>query len=480
MTDIFISYANEDIDRVEPLAKALESQGWSVFWDRKIPPGKTWDDIIEEAIEAAKCIIVVWTKESVNSGWVRAEAQEGLDRGILVPVKFGDVKIPLRFRPVQAANFIGWEENTSNTGFKNLWDAITDILGSPPVEEEERKHNETEARLRAEEERKKEEAEAKRKTDEERKRQEVKTEIKKDKPKPDAKGITQAKSSKPRKTSNAVKFSAVAGVIVLLILGILLYISKQKEVETRPGHVFRDKLKDGSEGPEMIILAGGNFLMGSPDTERYREDNEGPQHSVTISQPFALSIHEITFAEYNIFAKDTGQQIPDDGGWGRGDRPVINVSWEDATAYAQWLSEQTGQDYRLPTEAEWEYAARAGSTTAYSFGDDPSRLDVYAWFDSNSGKKTHPVGQKQPNDWGLYDMYGNVWEWCQDRYGEYPSSPVTDPMRTGEGTTRMLRGGSWRSGARSCRSANRRYFWPDDRSNLIFGFRLSRSVAFGS
>ena len=107
MADIFISYANEDIDRVEPLAKALENQGLSVFWDRKIPPGRTWDDIIEEAIEAAKCIIVVWTKESVNSGWVRAEAQEGLDREILVPIKFDDVKIPLRFRPVQAANFIG-------------------------------------------------------------------------------------------------------------------------------------------------------------------------------------------------------------------------------------------------------------------------------------------------------------------------------------------------------------------------------------
>jgi formylglycine-generating enzyme required for sulfatase activity len=288
--------------------------------------------------------------------------------------------------------------------------------------------------------------------------------------------------------SNALKFGSMAGVIVLLIVGIGLYFSAKtakeqaaqghKEVETRPGDVFRDKLKEGGEGPEMIILADGKFTMGSPGTESSRYTDEGPQRRVTISRPFALSIHEITFREYDSFAKATGGKLPDDGGWGRGDRPVIYVSWEDATAYARWLSEQTEQQYRLPTEAEWEYAVRAGSTTAFSFGDDPSRLGEYAWFSSNSGQKTHPVGKMKPNGWGLYDMLGNVWEWVEDDWHDnYDGAPddgrawVDNPR----GADRVIRGGSWANFVREYRSANRGFEWPH-RSYSLVGFRLSRSV----
>jgi RND family efflux transporter MFP subunit len=136
MADIFISYTSEDRERVGSLAKALEGKGWSIFWDRNIPPGKTWDEVIEDAIEDARCIIVVWTGASADSGWVRAEAEEGLGRNILVPVMFEDVKIPLRFRPVQAANLIAWEGDTSDAGYKQLQQALIDILGTPPVESE--------------------------------------------------------------------------------------------------------------------------------------------------------------------------------------------------------------------------------------------------------------------------------------------------------------------------------------------------------
>jgi RND family efflux transporter MFP subunit len=139
MADIFISYKSDDREKVGSLAKALEGKGWSLFWDRDIPPGKTWDEVIEKAIEDARCIIVIWTGASADSGWVRAEAEEGLGRNILVPVMFEDVKIPLRFRPVQAANLIEWEGDTSDAGYKQFQQALIDILGTPPGMPEEHK-----------------------------------------------------------------------------------------------------------------------------------------------------------------------------------------------------------------------------------------------------------------------------------------------------------------------------------------------------
>jgi formylglycine-generating enzyme required for sulfatase activity len=513
MADIFISYAKEDRSRVEPFANALAEQGWSVFWDRDIPGGKTWDEVIEEELDVAKCVIVVWSKISISSRWVRAEAEEGLKRNILVPVSIEDIKIPLLFRPIQAVRLINWQEDSSHPQFVKLISDLSSVLGSSPLKakeaeiehvEEESKRKAEEQERRAENERKAEqepklneerrriEAEAKRKAEAERKRKEEKAKRKPDKPEPEASAHYEPKSSAPRKSSIALKLGVVAGVIVLLIIGIWLYISKptspskartaeeqaakaQKKVETRPGHIFSDKLKVGGRGPVMIILAAGNFLMGSPDSERNREDVEGPQHSVTISRKFALSIYEVTFAEYDIFAEDTGRQRPDDEGWGRGNRPVINVSWEDAKAYARWLSEQTGQQYRLPTEAEWEYSARAGSTTAYSFGDDPSRLGEYTWFWSNSGRKSHPVGEKPPNEWGLYDMHGNVREWCQGLFGYYSSNPVVDPEGPDSGKYRVLRGGSWGNDAKGLRSANRDRNLPINRLSTG-GFRVARYI----
>ena len=142
----------------------------------------------------------------------------------------------------------------------------------------------------------------------------------------------------------------------------------------------------------MVRVPSGSFVMGSPTSEKGRYDDEGPQHTVTITQSFALSVYEITFAEYDTFAQATGRKLPKDEGWGRGQRPVINVTWEDARAYATWLSAQTGSQYRLPTEAEWEPVC-ADSKAAYSFGDDSKELDKYGWSYGNAGSKTHPVGQ---------------------------------------------------------------------------------------
>jgi formylglycine-generating enzyme required for sulfatase activity len=168
---------------------------------------------------------------------------------------------------------------------------------------------------------------------------------------------------------------------------------------------------------------------------------------------------------------------------------VENVSWDDAQAFCKQLStlakEQAAiRHYRLPTEAEWEYACRAGSTTKYSFGDAGSLLVKYAWYQDNSGytdkapsrTETHGVGEKEPNAWGLYDMHGNVFEWCQDWYGNYASGAVSDPTGPASGSDRVLRGGAWTSQAWTCRSAYRRTFDPNDRSISRLGFRVALDV----
>jgi formylglycine-generating enzyme required for sulfatase activity len=154
---------------------------------------------------------------------------------------------------------------------------------------------------------------------------------------------------------------------------------------------------------------------------------------------------------------------------------VVCVRWNDAVAYCEWLSEQTGEQYSLPSEAEWEYACRASSETVYFFGDDEKQLEDYAWYSENSEGRTHPVGEKQANPWGLYDIYGNVWEWVQDWYERYSEEPQHNPSGPETGAFRIDRGGSWYSGSDYCRSASRDY-WNDPADRGYLGFRLARRV----
>jgi len=240
----------------------------------------------------------------------------------------------------------------------------------------------------------------------------------------------------------------------------------------QPGKSFRDKLEDGSLGPEMVWIPAGTFQMGSNDYYGY--NREKPVHTVSVKS-FALGKYEVTFEEYDKFCDAMGRSKPDDNGWGRGKRPVINVSWDDVKAYTKWLSEQTGKDYRLPTEAQWEYACRAGSVGKYSFGDDVNQLGNYGWYWDNSGKMTHPVGEKQANKFGLYDMHGNVWEWLEDKWHDsYNGAPSDGSVWvSGDSNSHLLRGGSWFDDDNFLVPTFRNWNDTTNRSNY-WGFRFSR------
>ncbi|MDI3323567.1 SUMF1/EgtB/PvdO family nonheme iron enzyme [Pontibacterium granulatum] len=238
--------------------------------------------------------------------------------------------------------------------------------------------------------------------------------------------------------------------------------------------LFRDQIRGDLYGPDMVALPAGDFLMG--DNHKLGDDNEYPVHRVTIKQPYALSRYEVTFAQYDAFARATRRDLPSDEGWGRGNRPVINVSWRDAQAYVQWLSRETDQPYRLPTEAEWEYAARAGTQSAFSWGNKPA-VGFAVCDECGSdwdGSQTAPVGALQPNPWGLYDMAGNVSEWVEDCYAaDYSGAPVNGSAYQGDGCSdRVMRGGSWFDIMRLMRPAAR-YRHPANASQNDWGFRVA-------
>jgi len=170
--------------------------------------------------------------------------------------------------------------------------------------------------------------------------------------------------------------------------------------------------RDAPFAPELVVIPAGQFMMGSPEREEGRYDNEGPQHRVTIGQRFAIGRYPVTFDEYDRFCEAKQPKQPADEGWGRGRRPVINISWQDAQVYIAWLSQETGRAYRLPSEAEWEYACRAGTATRYSFGD--AITPENANFSDSGLGRTSEVGAYSANPWSLYDMHGNVWEWVED------------------------------------------------------------------
>ena len=568
MSDIFLSYAHEDQVRIKQLAETLEGQGWTVFWDRTIAAGHTWRSTIGMALETAGCVVVAWSEHSIHSHWVCEEAEDGQERHRLVPVFLDNVRPPLGFRSIHAANLARWDGKPSAAEFMHLVSSIAQIIGSPkqspkqplpefnavesatevgrnkPVlSEAERpalagvsgntrdqvpetvdkrpysglrlnepettvskptvkaaeslvqpkplkpgkqlrpygwlmlilvlislagwwvfdgkKPSKTTAQVgsplvnnpMAEADKAKEQAEQQALAAEEKRKQ--------------ADAESQRLEEANRKAAEAQQLAAEQAKVEQE--------AKQKAAEaTQPLTVFQDKLKDGSLGPKMVWMPTGQFRMGNLSGKG--EKNERPVHKVTISQPFAMGQTEVSFDEYDQFAKATQRSLPDDKQWGRRNRPVINVSWKDAVAYAEWLSKQTGKPYRLPTEAEWEYTARAGTKTDYWWGNDigNNRANCDGCGSPWDNQQTAPVGSFKPNAWGLYDTAGNVWEWVQDCWnGSYAGAPDNGAAwQTGECAYRVLRGGSWIDFGRYVRSAGRIRDEPDDGDDGI-GFRLA-------
>jgi formylglycine-generating enzyme required for sulfatase activity len=396
MSDIFISYSSEDRGKAKDIAEALKRQGFSVWWDRSILPGETFDTVIEEALDAAKCVIVLWSRTSVSSDWVKTEASEGKKRGILIPVLIErDVRrIPIEFRRMQAADLRDWGGKLPYLGFDNLLKAVSGILGRPmAVQPGQRMESENVQPLV-----------------------------------PHKETITMEDWEK---------------------------IAKQ----------------DNSIGLKFSLIPAGEFYMGSEES-----DYEKPVHKVKIKNPFYLGTYPVTQREWEAVMGDRPSHFEGD------DLPVENVSWDKVQEFIKKLNEKEGTDkYRLPSEAEWEYAARAGTTTRYSFGDSKSKLGDYAWYATSLMSimtgKTHLVGQKKPNTWELYDVHGNVWEWVQDEWHRsYDGAPADgSAWESGDGANRVIRGGSWNNNARDCRSAVRLLVDPRFCGN-VFGFRILQEL----
>jgi len=262
---------------------------------------------------------------------------------------------------------------------------------------------------------------------------------------------------------------AIVGALLLLavpIVGGLVAWRLGRHPDVKPA---KELNLGGGVTMELVLIRPGKFIMGSPDSEKGRVVHEGPQHEVTISKPFYMGVTEVTQAQYQAIMGTNPSNFEGEK------NPVEKVSWNDATQFCKKLSERTGRTVRLPTEAEWEYACRAGSKTRFCFGDADADLGDYAWSEANSGGTTHPVGQKEPNAWGLYDMHGNLCEWCADWYGDYPNGPVTDPQGPASGTYRVLRGGCWLTAPSVDRSALR-VLDPPIKRTTIYGFRVVVSV----
>ncbi|MCC6586287.1 MAG: SUMF1/EgtB/PvdO family nonheme iron enzyme [Bryobacterales bacterium] len=485
MSDIFISYASADRARVKPLVEVLQREGWSVWWDRTIPPGKTWDQVIESAIQQARCVVVLWSKASVASEWVRLEAHDGKQRGILIPAKIDNVEPPFAFRMIQAASLVDWRGERNHAELAELLREVESlvprrvqaaaepapgppvnpvpmpVMETPPAAPKIREkkvarpwtgHGRTMTFAavgllfvaglavwqpwRSGPAPKREEPRPDQPTN--------KIDSKKGNPPtvPTVENKHKASTSEPKGSQTVAETK-----------------SEPKKREAADGQTLppapsevRTKLNP-KDGLEYVWIPPGQFQMGcSPgDNECY---GETPAHPVTITRGFWMGRTEVTEAAYNRSLSKSG---------GSEQMPKVNVNWNEAKAYCEWAG------LRFPTEAEWEYAARAGTTDA-RYGV----VDSVAWHEGNSRDKLHPVAGKRPNRWGLYDMLGNAWEWVQDWYDEgyYKGSPSADPPGPRTGKYRTLRGGSWYAPPGYTRASNRGRGEPTDRDFYV-GFRCS-------
>lgn len=431
MADVFVSYKREDAEIATPIITALRESGISVWWDDGITPRQAWDTEIEQAIAEASTVVVLWSPRSVSSEWVRTEAYYGKDRGKLVPVVVEPCTIPIAFALTQSVNLAGWQGNREDRQWRKLLIWITDLISTKPGN----------ANLPA--------------------------------------GVVSANTANVHRDA-----------IGALPSGEPIYDGAFINPSTPPGTVFRD----GDQMPVMRIVPKGSFLLGATRDDPDRAPYEEPQKRIDIPASFAIGVFPVLASEYLKWAGSLpsapAPAAPAQGWLSRFRAsqppapaaaavtpqpgiPVTNISFDEAQAFVDRLSLASQQNYRIPAEAEWEYACRAGSDARYSCGDtiDQSR----AAFALASGPVA--VGAYPPNRFGLYDMHGNVREWTADLWHDsYDLTPQDGrPALDGHSSMRLVRGGGWRDGAVMLRSAARMRATQSFRVDVI-GFRVARSV----
>lgn len=434
MADIFISYAHADKAWVETLAAALQNRGFSVWWDPSLVVGARYRDAIRQELESAKAVVVVWSQASVESDWVRDEADEAKLQKKLVPLARSGVKPPHGFGQLQTCDFTGWPDAGDPDAFGQLLKALNALTGQQA-------------------------------------------------PLPPRAG--RSGLSAVAWIGSAIGVAALAAILVVMLP------QRAAHLKTPPRPVkaastlaslrrpSRQSFRDCANCPEMIAVPSGKFRMGSTDPRS--GSDERILHDVTIARPFAVGKFPVSFDEWDACVADgaCNRYKPDDEHWGRDDRPVINVNWDDAHAFIKWLSDKTGRTYRLLSESEYEYAARGGTTTLYYWGTVPGNGNALCGgcIRPAPAKQTMPVGRFAPNPFSLFDMAGNVWEWTQDCYlPSYQGAPADGTAVVVNNCRRhTIRGGAWSGDIGDVRTSDRNDASPDARSADV-GFRIARDL----
>ena len=445
MANIFLSYSRDDRPRAQIIAEALEAEGLKVWWDKVLRAGQTYDEVTETMLRDADVVVVLWSQTSVKSKWVRAEATLGQRHCELIPVMIEDAERPIMFELIQTADLINWDGDRSDERWINF---VADIRRSaekadtpvaatpaasppppPPPMPIPSKSDPT--------------------------------------PPVQPAPVSPTVESKPEPQKK--KSGGFLPVLLMLgVVGVAGYFGYEQFVKPDPVNPEPPEppvIVELCEAcPKMVELPGGTFRMGSPADEANRSGNEGPQRAVTLSG-FSISRSEVTAIEWQACVEADMCRAAQGGS--TGSEPVVGVSWNDATRYTSWLSEQTGQTYRLPSEAQWEYAARAGTTSAYWWGDS------YSGAAGVVDGSLVDTASLPDNPFGLSGMLSNVREWVADCYvNNYRDAPTDGAaVTTGDCSLRVVRGGSFKTDAAEHRAANRARFGRDVRDRGL-GFRV--------
>lgn len=487
MSDIFICYSRTDISIAIKLLQRLQAEGWNVFIDKQTHVGRRWHKEIEKELHAAKAIVVLWSANSRDSDYVLEEAEYGKRNNILFPVFIEQVENPYGFSRIQTADLIGWESNPGHPGLVELVDSLRLHLNSHALEFE----SGTDANVKSE-------------------------------PEPihpiAASEITSHNNLKANAdaSNNQAPKKRIILWSILVFLGFAIFPAAKwiydrfsqsempaeeliNETEMTPKIVqevapskktqmMENDLPSDELLPELILIPAGSFSMGEQDKAFIKTLDDDikryfgvPGISVDIKESFYLGKTEVTYEQYDYYVQAqqrSGQQIESPAtkiGGRRGKHPVVNVNWFDAMAYAAWVGEQTQQSCRLPTEAEWEYAVRANTQTAYPWSDDlgVNNANCSGCGSQWDGQEAAPVGSFAANKFGLYDMSGNVWEWtCSNWRDQFDDSEQQCNNDTDGNQKRVLRGGSWLSFPDKVRSAARNYDYAPSRRYWDNGFRV--------